>query len=107
MYNDDELELKSLLWIVFSILFFCSFAFLNGCGTAIKVKGSTEHNAHVNGEVKATTELILKIDLTGCEPLEGGDKAQCIKDTVNAMGDLVELIKALTCKDNDQGCIGG
>lgn len=107
MYQNDELELKSLCWIVFSILFFCSFAFLNGCGAAIKVKGNTEHTATVNGEVKATTELILKIDLTGCEPLDGEDKAQCIKDTVSAMGDLVELIKALTCKDADQGCING
>lgn len=73
-----------------------------GCGTQIKVKGGTTHEAHstVEGEVRTVNEIVLKIDVTACESLNGQDQAQCIKDTVAALGDLVELIKSLSCKDS-------
>ncbi len=69
------------------------------CGTQVKVKGSTSHEANVNGKV--TQELVIKLDVSACSKLAGVDQSQCIKDTVAALGDLVELVKTLSCKDAD------
>ena len=67
------------------------------CGGTIKLKGDTTHT--VGGEVKSTNEFVFKIDVTGCQTLEGQNQANCITETVKAMGDLVQMVKQFACKD--------
>lgn len=72
---------------------------LTGCGGTYRVKGGTTHV--VSGESKVIQEIVLKIDVSGCEDLEGQEQAECITNAVKALGDLVTVIKSLTCKDVD------
>jgi len=72
---------------------------LVACGGTIKVKGSTQHT--VSGDVHTVSEVVLKIDVSGCSSLTGQDQAACITKTVDSLGDLVAMIKAQACKDDD------
>lgn len=76
--------------------------FLCACGSTHKVKGKTDHN--VQGEVKTINEFVFRIDVSGCQTLEGEAQAECITKSVEALGNLVEAIKAVTC--NDDVCRG-
>ena len=77
--------------------------FLVSCGGTVKVKGNTTHT--VDGDVHTINEVVLKIDVSGCANLEGQQQADCIVKTVEALGNLVELIKTLSCKDEE--CLNG
>ena len=83
-------SISGLMVILFVILVTAA------CGTDVKVKGGTTHESFSEVSGKVTTEVVLKIDVTACQDLDDSDKSQCIKDTVAAMGDLVELIKSLS-----------
>ena len=85
-----------LLWYLVMMLCAC------GSSNTIKVKGGTTHT--VEGEAHVVNEIVLKIDVSACESLDGANQAQCITDSVKAIGDLVQIIKSLTCKD--QECMG-
>ncbi len=78
------------------LLLFMSFIVI-GCGGTIKVKGDTQHN--VGGEIKTTNEFVFKIDVSGCDKLEGANQAACITETIKALGDLVTMVKQFACKD--------
>jgi hypothetical protein len=74
------------------------FMLMTACGGTIKIKGDTEHT--VNGEVKTTNEFVFRIDVSGCDKLEGANQAACITQTIKALGDLVTMVKQFACKDD-------
>lgn len=73
--------------------------FVTACGSTIKVKGDTEHRAVVSGEAKTENTFTFKIDVSGCKELEGANQANCITETIKALGDLVKMVKDFACKD--------
>ncbi len=79
-------------------ILFTTIFMLEGCRSDVKVHGSTEHT--VGGEVKTTNEFVFKIDVSGCDKLEGANQAACISETVKALGDLVTMVKQFACKDD-------
>lgn len=83
-------------------LAFCFW--LTGCGLGVDVSGKTEHAATVSGEVHTVNTIVLRIDVSACESLGGAAQAQCITESVQALGDLVELAKAFGCTDAE--CLG-
>lgn len=85
--------------ILTTILLFVVTLYQTGCGQTIKVKGETQHYASVSGEAKTTNEFVFKIDVSGCQALEGANQATCITETVKALGDLVKMVKEFACKD--------
>ncbi len=79
--------------------------FVTACGKlAPEIKGNTKSdvnvNVHVSGEVKATSEFVFKIDVSGCNKLYGAAQATCITEAVKALGDIANTIKQFACKDD-------
>lgn len=86
-----------LPWFVFSF-------FVMACGSTITLRGKTEHESKVSGDVHVVNEIVLRVDVSACENLEGEEQGHCISESVKALGDLVKLAKALSCKDKE--CLG-
>lgn len=93
---------------MFKHIFFTAFCMLvgtllPGCGKLapeVKVTTKSEVKADVSGTVKTESTFTFKIDVSGCDKLEGANQANCITEAVKALGDLVAMVKQATCKDD-------
>lgn len=62
----------------------------------MKVRGKTQHEQHVDGEVMMT----IKIDISGCLEVPPEDRMECIHAVTDSIKELESVAKILLCERN-------
>lgn len=107
--NEDQ-DLKNVLgflkYLASCIVVVLLAYALVGCGSTHKVKGGTQSDINVAGDVytEAVVKVVLRIDLTDCADLPAADKIRCIEAITGVFEALGDLSKLLICPPDVTEC---